>query len=156
MCSSTLIIRQLLILAFSLSAATFIEAVSLEELTCKLRPSLCSINSSRRLVSGGKDFVSATRPPLPKNFDAWGLYGLEPGNGYGPPGGPGYGPGMGDVAIQTGVGVATPIGGLGIQRGFGLGFGGSGRIGGQPIGFGNGFGETGNGRYAPIDGWNAK
>ncbi|CAJ0573488.1 unnamed protein product, partial [Mesorhabditis spiculigera] len=154
--SSRLIIRQLLIFVLSLTPATLIEAVSLEELTCNLRPLLCSINSSRRLVSGEKYFVSATRPPLPKNFDSWGLYGLEPGNGYGPPGGPGYGPGMGDVAIQTGVGVATPIGRLGIQRGFGLGFGGSGRIGGQPIGFGNGFGQTGNGRYAPIDGWSAK
>lgn len=49
-----------------------------------------------------------------------------------------YGPGLGDIGIYTGVGVQHPFGGLGIERNFGIGMGGNGRIGGQPVGWGNG------------------
>lgn len=59
---------------------------------------------------------------------------------------------MGDVVIGSNVGVRYPFGGLVVQRNFELGFGGSGRIGGQPVGFGNGYsnGVIGYPKDAPL------
>uniref|UniRef100_A0A914YDI5 Uncharacterized protein n=1 Tax=Panagrolaimus superbus TaxID=310955 RepID=A0A914YDI5_9BILA len=157
----------LLIIIFSCIAPIW--SISLDTLVCRRRPHLCnpsskekSLPSSQRSVIPIRDekvpvhFIRETDrifPKIPKNFRTWADYGIthDDGTGYGSGVGPGYGPGMGDVAVKTGVGIVHPLGSLGIRRDFEVGWGGSGRIGGQPIGFGNGY--QGNGYGNSLSGW---
>ncbi|RCN30213.1 hypothetical protein ANCCAN_24019 [Ancylostoma caninum] len=95
-----------------------------------------SINICRKFLPSGAHLAAPSRA----EFARWQNYERgEAGTGLVPDAGPGWGPGLGDVSIATGVDVQTPVGGLGIRRDFDLGFGGSGRSGGQSFGFGNGY-----------------
>ncbi|KAK5981876.1 hypothetical protein GCK32_006144, partial [Trichostrongylus colubriformis] len=77
--------------------------------------------------------------PSAREFARWQNYERgEAGTGLISDAGPAWGRGLGDVNIATGLGVQTPVGGLGIRRDFDLAFGGSGRSGGRAFGFGNG------------------
>ncbi|KHJ96873.1 hypothetical protein OESDEN_03154 [Oesophagostomum dentatum] len=96
---------------------------------------VCAENSSKFLPS-----ASHLAAPSAVEFARWQNYEkLEAGTGLRPDAGQQFGPGLGNVNIATGVGVQTPVGGLGIRRDFDLGFGGSGRSGGRSFGFGNGY-----------------
>ncbi|PIO65137.1 hypothetical protein TELCIR_13205 [Teladorsagia circumcincta] len=89
----------------------------------------------RRYLPKGRNLAA----PSASEFARWQNYERgEAGTGLTPDSGPGWGPGLGDVNIATGLGVETPVGGLGIRRDFDLAFGGSGRSGGRSFGYGNG------------------
>ncbi|WKX96225.1 hypothetical protein Q1695_012572 [Nippostrongylus brasiliensis] len=131
-------------LVIAMMAIVSSECRSLAEVACDLNPRHCSpgkeaidsSSSQRKLLPSGRHLASPSR----KEFARWQHYeSREAGTGLRPDAGPNWGPGMGVVSIATGVGVQTPIGGLGIRRDFDLGFGGSWRSGGQSGGFGNGF-----------------
>ncbi|KAK6033823.1 hypothetical protein COOONC_24771 [Cooperia oncophora] len=121
-----------------------VESRSLSEIVCDLNPRNCKPHKSssrsattvRRYLPIGRQLAA----PSASEFARWQNYERgEAGTGLVPDMGPGWGPGLGDVNIATGVGVETPVGGLGIRRDFDLAFGGSGRSGGRSFGFGNGY-----------------
>ncbi|KAK6029776.1 hypothetical protein OSTOST_04108 [Ostertagia ostertagi] len=119
------------------------EGRSLTEVVCDLNPRHCNLHktSSRTPVPVRRYLLKGNKMAAPSasEFARWQNYERgEAGTGLIPDSGPGWGPGLGDVNIATGLGVETPVGGLGIRRDFDLGFGGSGRSGGRSIGFGNG------------------
>ncbi|EYB98181.1 hypothetical protein Y032_0133g1753 [Ancylostoma ceylanicum] len=120
------------------------EGRSLTEVVCQLNPRHCRPHkiATNEPSLPGKHLPSDAHLAAPSRaeFARWQNYERgEAGTGLVPDAGPGWGPGLGDVSIATGVGVQTPVGGLGIRRDFDLGFGGSGRSGGRSFGFGNGY-----------------
>ncbi|VDK55365.1 unnamed protein product [Cylicostephanus goldi] len=121
-----------------------IVAKSLTELVCQINPRHCrpqKTQHDKESVGFSKFLPSAPHlaSPSAAEFARWQNYEKgEAGTGITPDSGPGFGPGLGNVNIATGVGVQTPVGGLGIRRDFDLAFGGSGRSGGRSFGFGNG------------------
>uniref|UniRef100_A0AC35FFA0 Uncharacterized protein n=1 Tax=Panagrolaimus sp. PS1159 TaxID=55785 RepID=A0AC35FFA0_9BILA len=162
----------MLFIIFLISCFVPIGSISLDTLVCRRRPNLCDPSSEEKTLPLSQRSIPPTRdekgptipinfiresdniiPKIPKHYHTWADYGVthDDGTGYGSGIGPGYGQGMGDVAIKTGVGIASPVGNLGIRRDFEVGWGGSGRIGGQPIGFGNGY--QGNGYGSSLSDW---
>uniref|UniRef100_A0A1I8AKY4 Glycine rich superfamily member n=1 Tax=Steinernema glaseri TaxID=37863 RepID=A0A1I8AKY4_9BILA len=125
--------------------------VSLSELLCQRKPEVC--DQEGRFRGTGTKFISDQPRHIPTDFSSWNDYGktVPDGTGYGPGVGPLYHPGLGEVDVRTGVAVHHPVGNVLYRRDFELGFGGSGRIGGQPIGFGEGYGN--NGDTSGLPGW---
>ncbi|CAJ0607728.1 unnamed protein product [Cylicocyclus nassatus] len=117
-------------------------AKSLTELVCQINPQHCRPQKSQHEKESPGNFLPSAphlASPSAAEFARWQNYEKgEAGTGITPDSGPGFGPGLGNVNIATGLGVQTPVGGLGIRRDFDLAFGGSGRSGGQSFGFGNG------------------
>ncbi|CAI2347195.1 unnamed protein product [Caenorhabditis sp. 36 PRJEB53466] len=125
---------------------------SLTDLVCKINPRRCedfkgSVSRPRPSDFIGSDSeyprIVGIGAPSQAEFERWNSYEetaqgtgfLRPEAGTNPVP---YGEGLGDIGIYTGVGVQHPFGGIGIERNFGIGMGGNGRIGGIPVGWGNG------------------
>ncbi|CAO4367959.1 unnamed protein product [Caenorhabditis nigoni] len=134
----------LILLVVSLECAL---SRSLTDLVCKINPRRCEDfkgnNARLRGEEGRIHHESPLGGPSLAEFQRWNNYEetaqgtgfLRPASGTNPVP---YGEGLGDIGIYTGVGVQHPFGGLGIERNFGIGMGGNGRIGGIPVGWGNG------------------
>ncbi|EFO99096.1 hypothetical protein CRE_17995 [Caenorhabditis remanei] len=130
----------------------YVSSRTLTDLVCKINPSRCedfktSGGSRRKEAEPHRGHHHIHESPLGapslEEFRRWNNYEeeaqgtgfLKPASGSNPVP---YGQGLGDIGIYTGVGVQHPFGGLEIERNFGIGMGGNGRIGGIPVGWGNG------------------
>ncbi|TMS35547.1 hypothetical protein L596_002927 [Steinernema carpocapsae] len=144
--------RALALISIATLLSDVSESVSLSDFICQRKPDKCT-KTPNSVELSRQHFISDRHRHIPTDFSSWDDYGktIPDGTGYGPGIGPNYGPGLGEVDVRTGIGVQYPFGSFGYRRDLEVGFGGSGRIGGQTIGFGEGYGN--NGDASGLPGW---